>query len=537
RGDDSGPGAEPTRKSAAEQLNGDSAQGANPDSELPLLVRPLLCLERQQVEDYCRARGLVFRIDPSNLRPDFMRNRVRHSVIPALKSINPRVVAAISRAAEIVAQEQDSIASIVKAALATAWKAASANGPLDPDRAAYSIGSMLEHPPGLVKKMILAALQDEAEVYPQIAETHVAAVEALLRNGISGQRVVLPGGGLVWRDSGSMVIDRSPAANTYESSWSSARLEVQEAGVTFSIERGLPADALGTLMASARTEKAGRGVDWMMVVLDDDILPARLKVRPRRKGEAAQVPGRSSPKKLKNLMIDHRIPLSRRATWPVVGTEDGKYIWSPRLPPAVYFCAHEGTRALAVLRAEPISPLAPPSQAIHGSSMNKNILVIKSEEEINARLITLAEEIKATVPNTDLTVVGILDDAFVFLADLIRTFSVPVNCCFMKVEQHRHGGQTEVLFTSDFDPRGRSILLVCSVVATGITLDYVTKQLGERGVKSLHTCALIDKPEDRRVNIQPDFTAFKGGKEFVFGYGLGLQNQYRHLRYLATFEE
>jgi hypoxanthine phosphoribosyltransferase len=169
--------------------------------------------------------------------------------------------------------------------------------------------------------------------------------------------------------------------------------------------------------------------------------------------------------------------------------------------------------------------------------MNKNILVIRSEEEISARLTTLSDEIRAGVPTTDLTVVGILDDAFVFLADLIRTFAVPVNCCFMKVEQHRHGGQTEVMFTSDFDPRGRSILLVCSVIATGITFDYVTKQLAERGVKSLHTCALIDKPEERRINLQPDFAAFQGGKEFVFGYGLGLQNQYRHLRYLGAFEE
>jgi hypoxanthine phosphoribosyltransferase len=169
--------------------------------------------------------------------------------------------------------------------------------------------------------------------------------------------------------------------------------------------------------------------------------------------------------------------------------------------------------------------------------MDKKFRIVWSEQDIQSRIKTLAAEICSSIPASDLTVVGILDDAFVFLADLIRSFTMPVSCCFMKVEQHRHGGQTEVLFTSDYDPRGRDILLVSSVVATGVTLDYVTKQLGERGVKSIRTCALIDKPSDRRVDMKPDFTAFVGPREFVFGYGLGLQNQYRQLPHLAVFDE
>jgi len=169
--------------------------------------------------------------------------------------------------------------------------------------------------------------------------------------------------------------------------------------------------------------------------------------------------------------------------------------------------------------------------------MDKNIRVVWSEQDIQSRIKALASEICAAIPSSDLTVVGVLDDAFVFLADLIRSFTMPVSCCFMKVEQHRYGGQTEVLFTSEYDPRGRDILLVSSVVATGVTLDYVTKQLGERGVKSIRTCALIDKPSERRVDVKPDFTAFVGPSQFIFGYGLGLQNQYRQLRYLAVFDE
>ncbi|HYL99700.1 MAG TPA: phosphoribosyltransferase family protein [Blastocatellia bacterium] len=167
--------------------------------------------------------------------------------------------------------------------------------------------------------------------------------------------------------------------------------------------------------------------------------------------------------------------------------------------------------------------------------MDNKLRVVRSEEEIKDRINALVGEISAVVPSAELTVVGILEDAFVFLADLIRALNLPVSCCFMKVQMHRHGGQTEVLFTSDFDPRGRDILLVSGVVSTGVTFDYLTRHLSERGVKSLHSCALIDKPGARRVDVKPDFVAFEAGEEYLFGYGLGLDNQYRQLPYLAVF--
>jgi hypoxanthine phosphoribosyltransferase len=169
--------------------------------------------------------------------------------------------------------------------------------------------------------------------------------------------------------------------------------------------------------------------------------------------------------------------------------------------------------------------------------MDNNLQVIHSREEIQKRMSALADEIRSNVHVRDLTVVGILDDAFVFLADLIRALDMPLNCCFMKVTRHRHGGQTEVLFTSEFDPRGRDILLVGSVVATGVTLEYITRHLAARGVKSLRTCMLVDKPGERRVEVKPDFTAFESDDRFIFGYGLGLQNQFRQLPYLAMMKE
>jgi hypoxanthine phosphoribosyltransferase len=168
--------------------------------------------------------------------------------------------------------------------------------------------------------------------------------------------------------------------------------------------------------------------------------------------------------------------------------------------------------------------------------MEKTLRIVRSEEEIKSRITALAGEIRSRAPE-GLTIVGILDDVFVFMADLIRRLEMPVSCCFIKVSRHRHGGQTEVMFTSEFDPYGRDILLVGGVVATGVTLDYVARQLSARGVKSLRTCVLVDKPSDRRVDIKPDFAAFESNDNFVFGYGLGIQNQFRELPYLAVMDE
>src|SRR5258705_7484435 len=109
--------------------------------------------------------------------------------------------------------------------------------------------------------------------------------------------------------------------------------------------------------------------------------------------------------------------------------------------------------------------------------MEKTPRVVRSKEEIQLRISQLADEIRSVGPTGELTIVGILDDAFVFLADLVRPLDIPLNCCFMKVTSHRHGGQTEVMFTSEFDPRGRDILLVAAVVATGVTLDYINEHL------------------------------------------------------------
>jgi tRNA(Ile)-lysidine synthase len=120
------------------------------------------------------------------------------------------------------------------------------------------------------------------------------------------------------------------------------------------LTRGRPGETLAASLAEARRERERAGRDWMVAVLDAAALPHRLIVRPRIAGERAAVLGGRRTKKLKNLMIDHKIPSSLRAVWPVVATPDGRYVWSPGLPPDVEFAAHDETSGLAILRASGI---------------------------------------------------------------------------------------------------------------------------------------------------------------------------------------
>ncbi|HYA14256.1 MAG TPA: phosphoribosyltransferase family protein [Syntrophales bacterium] len=168
--------------------------------------------------------------------------------------------------------------------------------------------------------------------------------------------------------------------------------------------------------------------------------------------------------------------------------------------------------------------------------MKKGIRVLKPAKEIQKCVKETAKEIKKVMNTEEFAVVGILDDAFVFLADLIRALDTPLRCHFMRITCEEHADETDVIFTSEFNPRGLDILVVAAVADTGITLDYAARYLSERGAKSVRTCVLLDKPGSRRIDIKPNFTVFKTSQQFVFGYGLGFQNQFRQLPYLAVLK-
>ena len=167
-----------------------------------------------------------------------------------------------------------------------------------------------------------------------------------------------------------------------------------------------------------------------------------------------------------------------------------------------------------------------------------------AEELILKRVEEIAREVERDFADPELYVVGLLEDSFVFMADLIRKVKREVLCYFMKadVDEGENGVANikRILYSPELDARGRNVLLVGGVVDTGITLDYITKHILLGGPRQLKICYLIDKPELRRISISVDYAAFavqSTEAEYLVGYGLGHQNRFRNLPYLGTLSK
>lgn len=171
-----------------------------------------------------------------------------------------------------------------------------------------------------------------------------------------------------------------------------------------------------------------------------------------------------------------------------------------------------------------------------GAQMADQIVEVYSAAQIADRIRELAREISGAYEGRDFTILGVLDDSFVFLADLLRAIDVPSSrTAFLRYDHHSIGGVQDISFSTQVDLSRRDVLLVEGVLDTGVTQDYLMKHLGAQGAQSVRLCVLVDKPDGRRVELEPDWRAFETHENYVFGYGLGFQGRWRGLPYLATF--
>ena len=161
-----------------------------------------------------------------------------------------------------------------------------------------------------------------------------------------------------------------------------------------------------------------------------------------------------------------------------------------------------------------------------------------SEEQIQARVQAIAEQVSRDGNNELIHAIGILDDAFMFLSDLVRRLSCPVTCHFLKLEssdsrEAGHQPRRNILFGPVGDISGQNILLVDMVADSGITLDHLIQQMLLRNPKSLRTAVLVDRQDRRRVDVRLDYAGFPWTGSHLVGYGLEKDGLYRNLPYVA----
>ena len=164
------------------------------------------------------------------------------------------------------------------------------------------------------------------------------------------------------------------------------------------------------------------------------------------------------------------------------------------------------------------------------------------EAEIAARVRALARDIAGSLPE-DFVVVGLLKGSFVFVADLIRELSRAgpgPRVEFLRVASYGKGkessGKVQMIGGLPDDVAGRPVLLVDDIVDTGRSIDYARRLLEEGGAARIWTCALLDKPSRREIELSADFVGFEIPDLFVVGYGIDYAEDYRHLPYIGAIE-
>jgi hypoxanthine phosphoribosyltransferase len=164
--------------------------------------------------------------------------------------------------------------------------------------------------------------------------------------------------------------------------------------------------------------------------------------------------------------------------------------------------------------------------------------VLIEADALQARIAELGAEISQEYDGRDLLLIGVLQGAVFFMADLMRELSIPCEIDFMAISSYGAGtdssGVVRILKDLDENIAGRDVLVVEDIIDSGLTLSYLMRSLKARKPASLEICALLTKPARREIDVPVKFVGFEIPNKFVIGYGLDFDERYRNLPYVAV---
>jgi hypoxanthine phosphoribosyltransferase len=164
-----------------------------------------------------------------------------------------------------------------------------------------------------------------------------------------------------------------------------------------------------------------------------------------------------------------------------------------------------------------------------------------AEDDLERRVAELGAEISRDYAARDLLLIGVLKGAVPFLADLMRRLEIDCEVDFMAVSSYGSAtdssGVVRILKDLDAPIQGRDVVLVEDIIDSGLTLHYLLKNLRARNPASLEVCALLTKPDRRRIDLPIRYVGFEIPNRFAIGYGLDHAQRYRNLRHVAVLDE
>ena len=163
-----------------------------------------------------------------------------------------------------------------------------------------------------------------------------------------------------------------------------------------------------------------------------------------------------------------------------------------------------------------------------------------TQEELKQKVEEIGKQISNDYKDKKLLLVSILKGSVVFMADLMRNITIPAQIDFMSVSSYGNGvktsGVVKIIKDLDINLKGYDILIVEDILDSGMTLSYLIELLKTRSPNSVEICALLDKPERHKVEVSLKYKGFTVPDEFVVGYGLDYDENYRNLPYIGVLK-
>ncbi|RMG67618.1 MAG: tRNA lysidine(34) synthetase TilS [Nitrospirae bacterium] len=270
------------------------------------IIRPLIELQRWMIEDYLREQGLRYLIDPSNLKKDYLRNRIRHELMPILKRYNPRVVSTLLRTSQILREENDFINIQVTKALMRLISRK------DDERVELFLTPM-ENLDRVILRRALLVVINEVRGLRGISSEHIEQIIDLVKEGRTGARLYLPDNVRVIKGYSTLTItSRRPEVVKEQELKIPGETIVKEASVV--------------LISSVHSEVDALGDGKTMAVFDADTLQMPLKIRARRPGDYFYPFGLAKKKKLQDFFVDEKVPRDQRDSVPILVSGD-QIVW------------------------------------------------------------------------------------------------------------------------------------------------------------------------------------------------------------------
>ena len=173
--------------------------------------------------------------------------------------------------------------------------------------------------------------------------------------------------------------------------------------------------------------------------------------------------------------------------------------------------------------------------------MEPKIEVMIDDETVEARIAEIAKQLSEEYEGKTLHIIGVLKGSVFFMCELAKKLTVPVTMDFMSVSSYgndtKSSGVVKLIKDLDESIEGRNVVLIEDIMDSGRTLSYLIKILKERKPASFKVVTLLDKPDRRVVELEPDITGFVIPDRFVVGYGLDCAQKYRNLPYIGVISE